>query len=78
MKYYKWNYIILKDNECKEGEYITNLSASKICEWYESIGYKIIKLERICEMTSESIGKVPIKNLHSFASVIIYKEKERN
>lgn len=78
-KQYKWIYKIINKNNPSiiyENEIVTNLPALKLCAWFESIGYEIVYLNRICEMYAEVVNKVPYKN--TYASVIVYKEKKEN
>ena len=52
MKTYKWLYkIVKKDNELeiKENSWITTLNATEICSLFESFGWEVVYLNRVCE-----------------------------
>lgn len=75
MKKYKWVYKIINKNDVfiiKEGEWITDLPASKICMWFEGIGYEVVHLNRVVQVFAEKIDEVPFKEQK--ASVCIYKD----
>jgi len=58
MKIYKWIYkVVKKDNESeiKENFWITALNATEICSLFESFGWEVVYLSRICE-TGEAVS----------------------
>ena len=59
MKIYKWVYKIIKKDDIfdiKENEWITSLNATEICSLFESFGWEVIYLNRVCEITEVAIS----------------------
>lgn len=55
---FKWVYKIVKKDDVfdiKEGEWITALPASKICQWFESIDWEVVYLNRVCQVWAVAI-----------------------
>ena len=65
-KYYKWVYKIINSGDIwdvREGELVTNYCASKICKYFETIGWEVGYLNRVCEIYDEAYYKTPLHEL---------------
>ena len=73
MDKYKFEYKIAKDHELKSGEWITDLPASKICAWFETIGWEVLYLNRVCQCYLE-VEQIPIPYKDTNIKVGYYRE----
>lgn len=62
MNKYKVEYKIAKDHELKCGEWITDLPASKICAWFEMIGWEVLYLNRVCQVYATQKEEISLNN----------------
>ena len=63
---FRWVYKIVNSDDVfdiKEGEWITALPASKICQWFENLGWKVVYLNRVCQVWAVENYRVPLDAL---------------